>query len=81
MNDARMTLRLPGEYLEFARNYASEREMTLTDLVIGYFKKLKESTAVKEELPECVRGMVGIIPAGERDSVEEYHDYLMERYA
>ena len=37
--------------------------------------------AVKEELPECVRGMVGIIPAGERDSVEEYHDYLMERYA
>ena len=37
MNDARMTLRLPGEYLEFARNYASEREMTLTNLVIGYF--------------------------------------------
>ena len=55
MNDARMTLRLPGEY--------------------------KESMAVKEELPECVRGMVGIIPAGERDSVDEYHDYLMERYA
>ena len=81
MNDARMTLRLPGEYLEFAKNYASEREMTLTDLVIGYFKKLKESMAVKEELPECVRGMVGIIPAAERDSVEEYHDYLMERYA
>lgn len=81
MNDARMTLRLPGEYLEFARNYASEREMTLTNLVIGYFKKLKESMAVKEELPECVRGMVGITPAGERDSVEEYHDYLMERYA
>ena len=81
MNDARMTLRLPGEYLEFARNYASEREMTLTDLVIGYFKKLKATMAVTEELPECVRGMVGIIPAGERDSVEEYHDYLMERYA
>ena len=38
MNDARMTLRLPGEYLEFAKNYASEREMTLTDLVIGYFR-------------------------------------------
>ena len=47
MNDARMTLRLPGEYLEFAKNYASEREMTLTDLVIGYFKKLKESMVVK----------------------------------
>ena len=66
MNDARMTLRLPGECLEFARNCASEREMTLTDLVIGYFRKLKELMAVWEELPEYVRGMVGIIPAGEK---------------
>jgi len=81
MNDARMTLRLPGEYLEFARQYAGEREMTITDLVIGYLKKLKESVSVREELPECVRGMVGIIPPGDADSVEEYHEHLLERYA
>lgn len=81
MNDARMTLRLPSEYLQFARNYATEREMTLTDLVIGYFKNLKESVAARDKLPECVRGMVGIIPAGKGDSVEEYHGHLMERYA
>jgi len=81
MNDARMTLRLPGEYLEFARQYAGEREMTITDLVIGYLKKLKESVSVREELPACVRGMVGIIPASETDSIDEYHEHLLERYA
>lgn len=80
MNDARMTLRLPGEYLAFARDYAREREMTITDLVIGYLKKLKESVSVQDELPASVRGMVGIIPAGD-DSVEEYHEHLLERYA
>ena len=42
---------------------------------------LRSARPEKNELPECVKGMVGIIPAGERDSVEEYHDYLMERYA
>jgi len=81
MNDARMTLRLPGEYLEFARQYAGEREMTITDLIIGYLKKLKASVAVKEELPASVRGMIGIIPSSDKDPVDEYHDHLMERYA
>ena len=36
--------------------------------------------AVKDELPEHVREMVGIIPAGEGDSVEEYHRHLVEKY-
>ena len=42
MNDARLTMRLSSEYLSFARAYAREREMTLTDLVVGYFKRLRE---------------------------------------
>jgi len=81
MNDARMTLRLPGEYLAFARQYAHEREMTITDLVLGYLRKLKESVSVREELPAGVRDMVGIIPSSDVDAVKEYHDHLMERYA
>ena len=36
--------------------------------------------AVMDELSECVRGMVGIIPAGERESVEECHRHLVEKY-
>lgn len=36
--------------------------------------------AVMDELPEHVRGMVGIIPAGDGDSVEEYHRHLVEKY-
>ena len=32
------------------------------------------------DVENAVRGMVGIIPAGERDSVEEYHRHLVEKY-
>jgi hypothetical protein len=81
MNDARLTMRLPGEYLLFARDYAKKRDMTLTDLVVGYFKRLKESMSATEQLPDAVRDMVGIIPAEDREVIDEYHDHLMERYA
>ena len=41
---------------------------------------LRSARPEKSGFPECVRGMVGIIPAGERDSVEEYHRHLVEKY-
>jgi len=80
-SDARLTMRLPGDYLAFAKEYAREREMTLTDLFVDYIRKLKESMTVREQLPESVRSMIGIIPQGECEAVDEYHDHLMERYA
>ena len=41
---------------------------------------LQSARPETKELPECVRGKVGIIPAGEGDSVEEYHRHLVEKY-
>ena len=36
--------------------------------------------AVMGESSECVREMIGIIPARESDPVEEYHRHLVEKY-
>ena len=55
--------------------------MTLTDLVVGYFKRLKESLSEADQLPGSVRDMVGIIPSDDSEAIDEYHDHLMERYA
>ena len=41
---------------------------------------LRSARPEKGGFPECARGMVGIIPAGECDSVEEYHRHLVEKY-
>ena len=41
---------------------------------------LQSARPETKELPECVRGKVGIIPAREGDSVEEYHRHLVEKY-
>ena len=79
-SDARLTIRLPGEYLQFAQQYARERHMSMTELVVGYFKRLKESHAGADDLSPSVKQMIGIIPAGS-DAMEDYHDHLMEKHA
>ena len=79
MNDARMTIRLPGETLVFAQNYARERNISLSELVLRYFMQLKESFSRREELPESVRDVVGIIPA-DVDVDKSYHGHLEEKY-
>lgn len=80
-SDARLTMRLPGGDLSFVKEYAQSRGTTLTELFLGYIRELRSAVAEKTEYPASVRSMVGIIPASARDSVDEYHDYLMEKYA
>lgn len=41
---------------------------------------VRMTLAVMDELPEYVREMVGVVPAGEEDSDEEYHRHLVEKY-
>ena len=79
MNDARMTIRLPGASLAFAREYAAMVGTTVTDLVVGYFERLRQSLAVNDGVPVSVRDVAGIVPKNV-DAKEAYHEHLMERY-
>ena len=79
MNDARMTIRLPSEMLYFAQNYAKGRQITLSELVLRYFKRLKDEFASKREIPVSVRKIAGIIPKDV--NVEKmYHEHAVEKY-
>lgn len=79
MNDARMTIRLPGESLLFARNYAAQTGTTVTDLVIRYFDRIKASFE-SDGVPKSVRNVAGIVPQSV-DARKEYREHLMERYS
>lgn len=80
MNDARMTIRLPGETLRFAQGYARDRQMTLSELVLRYFDRLREAVSRKEDqIPSSVSKVVGIIPP-DVDVEAEYRAHLAEKY-
>lgn len=80
MNDARMTIRLPGESLLFAQRYAKDMHISLSELVHRYFNRLKDAFATSESnVPESVAGVVGLIPPDV--NVEKmYQEHLAEKY-
>ena len=79
MNDARMTIRLPGDSLLFAKEYAAQTGTTVTDLVIGYFDRIR-ATFSGDGVPKSVHKVAGIVPSSV-DSKEEYRRHLLERYS
>ena len=79
MNDARMTIRLPRASLAFAREYAEQTGTTVTDLVIGYFERIR-ATFAANPVPKSVRKVAGIVPQS-ADARKEYREHLMERYS
>ena len=47
MNDARFCMRLPQAALDFAQGYASQCQMSVTDLFLGYLDRLQKAVATK----------------------------------
>ena len=80
MNDARMTIRLPGEALLFAQKYAKSLHISLSELVLRYFDRLKGAFAADEaDVPASVRNVAGLIPP-KVDVERAYRDHLVEKY-
>lgn len=81
--DARMSIRLPGEYLDFVRNYANQRQTTVSELLVGFIKGLKASCeAADAGISPEVRRMIGIIPIEDPESAAcDYYDYLERKHA
>lgn len=80
-SDARLTMRLPGRDLSFVKEYAQKNGTTLTKLFLDFIHGLRTSAVSLEAYPESVREMIGIIPQGDGDSLEDYHDYILEKYS
>ncbi len=85
MNDARFSMRLPHDTLLFAQGYAAQCNMTLTDLVIRYFDRLKEGIAATHPRRPTrnINRYVGIAKCSLSDEEMDNARFrgLMEKYA
>ena len=77
MHDAKLTVRLPEDDLSFAKNYAHAHGVSLTELVLRFFRGLREAGA-EERHPE-LRAMTGILPRNV-DVRAEYRAHLTGKY-
>ena len=88
MNDARFCMRLPQTALDFAQGYASQCQMSVTDLFLGYLNRLQEAVAAKSPKRHGIRDIRkyrGILKRGHFMSDEQRDEmrfnYLSEKYA
>lgn len=77
MSTTKLTVRLPQKDLEFAKRYAQEHRITVTELIDRYFRQLR---ALQESSihPE-VEKISGLIPA-DIDAKALYHEHVASKH-
>ena len=78
MKDARLTIRVPRNLLEEARQYARENRTSLTRLVSEYLRHLGARRDALADAP-TVRRLSGALSPS--ITVEDYKRHLEEKYA
>jgi hypothetical protein len=77
MEKTKLTIRLPRDLLEGAKQYAKEHDTTLTRLVSEYLRRLGAQDGPLADAP-AVRRLSGILSPDA--SVEDYRKHLENKY-
>ena len=76
METIKLTVRLPKNDLDFAKQYAQAHRITVTELIDRYLRSLRERTGAIH--PEVER-ISGLIPAAV-DAKAEYRRHILEKH-
>jgi Family of unknown function (DUF6364) len=77
METAKLTVRLPKRDLEFAKRYAQEHRITVTELIDRYLQRL-QAGQFSPIHPE-VEKISGLVPS-DIEAGPLYHEYLMSKH-
>ena len=78
MNDAKMTIRLPAEDLEFAKAFAKDHNLSLTALIHRYLSNLRKYNEVQTIHP-AIKEITGLIPS-DVDVRDEYRTHIRDKH-
>ena len=74
----KLTIRLPQNDLQFIKQFASDNNVTVTELVKRYFSHLREKT--EADIDPRLQTITGIFPELSNEK-EEYADYLLKKHS
>jgi hypothetical protein len=77
LETAKLTVRLPRKDLEFAKRYAQEHRMTVTELIDRYLQRLQGGQTGPIH-PE-VEKISGLVPS-DVDAERLYHEHIMSKH-
>ena len=74
----KLTLLVEVNLIERAKQYASRHNTSVSQLVSRYLASLEQVEENAVELTPRVKELIGVLPPG--PGIEEYHQYLDEKY-
>ncbi len=77
MEQTKLTVRVPRDLLENIKQYASQNNTTITDLIEAYLRHIPDQGSF-ENAP-VVRRLSGSL--SQKVSIQDYKDHLEEKYA
>lgn len=73
----KLTLRVDGRLIERAKEYASQHDMSVSQLVETFLRELERRERVTSQTP-VLDQLAGILP--QEANVAEYYQYLEQKY-
>jgi Family of unknown function (DUF6364) len=77
METTKLTVRLPKDDLDFAKRYAREHGLTVTELIDRYLRALQASP--RSGIHPEVERISGLVPA-DMDAEEEYAEHVLGKH-
>jgi len=79
--DTKLTLKLNGDIIEKAKEYAKAKKTSLSDLIENYLQKLTNDKKSNKAITPLVKSLSGVIslPKDYTDK-KDYTDYLTNKY-
>lgn len=79
--DTKLTLKLDQEVIERAKEFARQRNTSLSMLIENYLQSLTKKSDPEERITPLVKSLSGIIDLPETyDHKKEYTDFLLHKY-
>ena len=79
--NTKLTLKLDGDVIEDAKEYAKSRKTSLSVLIENYLQKLTSDKKAKHRITPLVKSLSGIVNLPKaHDEKDVYTNYLIDKY-
>ncbi len=78
--DTKLTLKLNKTIIDKAKEYAKEKNISLSKMIENYLQALTNKESEEIEISPLVESLMGVISIQETDRKKDYTDYLSEKY-
>ena len=79
--DTKLTLKLDKSIIESAKEYAREKNISLSKIIENYLQLITTNKEAEIKVSPLVESLIGVIDKPSKDYKKDYSNYISEKYA